>query len=395
MYLDHNAGGRVRPEVAEALSGWLREDAGNPSSLHSHGRRARRALEQARVEVAALVGARPPEVTFTSGGTEANNLAIRGILAPTGSTTNVPTRNVVSTSIEHASVLAAIRAHGQNGVETRVLESDGQARVSPERVAAAVDAHTALVSVGWANGEVGTIQPIAEILDAVRRANPATRFHSDAVQAVGQLEVDVHSVDVDLLSLSGHKLGAPSGVGALIVRRQTELDPQLVGGPQERERRAGTENLLGIVGLGCAARLVAAEKAAYAMRAATIKSEILAVLQSRGVAFVRLGARSALPATLALSFEGLRGDALAAALDLRGVAVSTGSACAAGSPEPSHVLRAMGMDEDGARSGLRLSFGPEIALEQARAAAGIVADVVTAARSRRAKRSSGGIHNAA
>lgn len=378
MYLDHNAGGRVRPEVASVLAAWLRTPAGNPSSLHAAGRRARSAIETAREAVAALVGARPSEVIFTSGGTEANNLAIRGCARRD--------HHVVAGAIEHHSVVASVAAVEAMGSRATLVWPDREGRVSAEQVAAAIDEATTVVSVGWANGEIGSVPDVAAIVGAVRAANPATRVHSDAVQAVSQLDVDVGRVDLDLLSLSGHKLGAPAGIGALIVRRDCRLEPLLVGGPQERERRAGTENVAGIVAFGHAADLAREERAAYAARATTLREEVWAILSAGAAPVERFGSRTGLPGTLSVGFPGLRGDALAAALDLRGVAVSTGSACAAGAPEPSHVLRALGCDDELARGGLRLSFGPELAREDAQRAAREIVDVVGRARSKRAAR---------
>jgi len=386
MHLDHNAGGRVRPEVAAVLAEWLRGPGGNPSSLHAAGRRVRAAIEAAREEVARLVGAEPSEVVFTSGGTEANNLAVRGS-ARRG-------QRIVTTAIEHASVLEAVRAAEREGARAAIVVPDAQGRVTPSQVAAAVDASTALVSVGWANGEIGTVQPVAEIVHAVRAVDREVRIHSDAVQAVGQLEVDVARAEVDLLSLSGHKLGAPAGVGALILRRGAAPGPLLVGGPQERQRRAGTENAVGIVAFGAAARLALAERRDYAERADAIKEAVWRVIVEGAAPVERLGDERGLPGTLAVGFADLRGDALAAALDLRGVAVSTGSACAAAAPEPSHVLRALGCGDRLALGGLRLSFGPELALASAEEAARCVVAVVRAARARRGARGAG-VHDAA
>lgn len=385
MYLDHNAGGRVRPEVADVVAAWLRTTSGNPSSLHEAGRRARSAIEEARDAVARLVNAQASEVVFTSGGTEANNLAIRGFVRPGG--------RVVATAIEHHSVVSSLEAAERAGATATLLRPDATGVATPAAVAAEVDDTTTVVSVGWANGEIGTVQPIREIVRAVRAANPQTRVHTDAVQAVSQLEVDATDVDVDLLSLSAHKLGAPAGVGALIVRRDAAPEPLLVGGPQERERRAGTENVVGIVAFGRAAALAQAERAAYAERARRIREEVWDILAGGAGPVVRFGSPDGLPGTLAIGFPDLRGDALAAALDLRGVAVSTGSACAAAAPEPSHVLRAIGASDAVALGGLRLSFGPELAPEAGRAAAEIVVEVVRAARQKRAARV--GAHDAA
>lgn len=387
MYLDHNAGGRVRPEVAAVLTDWLRAPSANPSSLHQAGRRARVAMEEAREHVARLVGARSSEVVFTSGGTEANNLALTGAVPDGG--------HVVTTAIEHASVVASVEALGRRGVRSTLLPPSAEGRVTPSQVVSALEDDTALVSVGWANGEIGSIQPMAEIVAAVRSVAPGVRLHSDAVQAVSQLDVDAERVGLDLLSLSAHKLGAPAGVGGLVVRRETPLRPLLAGGPQERERRAGTENVAGIVAFGAAARLAREERAAYAARAREQVGILWGALAAALSPIERFGSEGGLPGTLAIGFPDLRGDALAAALDLRGVAVSTGSACAASAPEPSHVLRALGCSEALALGGLRLSLGPELRAESVREAARVVIEVVQAARGRRARRSADGSSHAA
>lgn len=382
MYLDHNAGGRVRPEVAEVVAQWLRTTSGNPSSLHAAGRRARTAIEEARERVAALVGARPNEVVFTSGGTEANNLAVRGF-ARSGA-------GVVTTAIEHHSVVASVERAAAEGAKARFVDPGTDGCVTARSVGEHVDEQTAIVSVGWANGEIGSVQPVAEIVREVRRICPEARVHSDAVQAASQLDVDVTDCDVDLLSLSAHKLGAPAGTGALVMRGGVDPQALLVGGPQERERRAGTENVLGIVAFGRAAELALEERAAYAARATAIREEIWQLLQDEAAPVARFGARAGscdgLPGTLAIGFEDLRGDALAAALDLRGVAVSTGSACAAAAPEPSHVLKAIGASDALALGGLRLSIGPELTSDSARAGAMALVEVAQEARGRRSAR---------
>lgn len=384
MFLDHNAGGRVRPEVADTIERLLAEPIGNPSSLHAAGRRARALIEDAREKVAALVGASPAEVVFTSGATEANNLAILGTLSA-GDT-------LVTTEIEHSSVLEAAALAEAQGVALCRLRPGPDGSVTADEVLGAVDDRTRLISIGWANGEIGTIQPVAEIAAAVREAHPRILLHSDAVQAVATLEVDSAGAGVDLLSLAGHKLGAPAGVGALIVRGDCELRPLFAGGPQERERRAGSENLLGITGFGVAADLALAERHEYRRGARAAREALWEGLARDAAPIERFGQAGGLAGTLAVAFPDLRGDALAVALDLRGVAVSTGSACAAGAPEPSHVLRAIGVDENLARGGLRLSFGPELDVAGAKAAASVIAEVVGHARS---QRSSAGGHRAA
>lgn len=377
MNLDHNAGGRLRAEVAEAVAAVLRADLANPSSVHAAGRRARGIVEEARDAVAALVGARPSEVVFTSGGTEANATAIAGALA-TGA-------HAVSTAIEHVSVLRSLESCCRAGASTTLVATDRDGLVDPGSVAAALRSETTLVSVGWANGEIGTVQPVGQIVSAVRAARssrePAVLVHSDAVQAVATIDVDFAASGVDLLALSGHKLGAPTGVGALVVRTGTAPVPLLLGGGQERGRRAGTENVPGIAGFGEAARLALAERERWARRAVALREVLWSRLASTVEPVVRLGRGDGLAATLAVAFPGLRGDALVVALDLEGVAASAGSACAAGAAEPSHVLRAIGLEDDVARGAVRLSFGPSFGESDVAPAVAAIARVVARARS--------------
>jgi cysteine desulfurase len=370
--LDHNAGGRPRPEVVAALAEWLREDAANPSSVHAAGRRARDAVEDARASVARLVGAEADEVIFTSGGTEANDLALGGILRAGD--------HVVASAIEHASVLRTLEDLAERRRLTVTwLRPDTQGRIAPADVAAALRPDTRVLTVGWANGELGTVQDVAALSARARQHAPAVLVHSDAVQAVGLLPVDVRAAGVALLSLSGHKIGALPGVGALVVERGVAIEPRLRGGAQERERRAGTENVPGIVSFGVAATLALAARAADAQRAARVKARLWGTLLE-AAPVERLGSEDGLPSTLAVSFPGLRGDALVLALDLAGVAASAGSACAAGAAEPSPVLRAIGCETALARGMIRLSFGPSFGEDEAERAGRRVVDVVRRAR---------------
>jgi cysteine desulfurase len=345
IYCDHNATTPLRPEVLEAMLPFLREDYGNASSVHRLGSHARCALEEARVHVAALIGARPAEIVFTSGGTESNNLAIQG-------TTRVA---VLTTPIEHSSVLEPVRLLQAQGGTVRHLSVNALGQVSPADVAKELLDPGYLVSVGWANNEIGTVQPIDAIAAAC--AARGARFHVDAVQAVGKIPVHVRGID--LLSLSAHKIGGPKGVGVLYVGGGCELHPLLVGGGQERGRRSGTENVAGIVGMGEACRLAAAEMHGFA-EACVVRREALWEGLCAAIPDVRRNSPSGtdcLPNTLNVSFAGVRGEALVAALDLDGVAVSGGSACAAGAAEPSHVLLALGRPADAARDGVRFSLG--------------------------------------
>ena len=348
IYLDFNAGAPLRPGAREAMLPFLGL-AGNASSAHREGARARAAVEEARGHVAALIGARPAEIVFTSGATEANNLALRGVVRP-------PAR-LVTTAIEHASVLETARALEADGAPCTVVSVDGEGCVSAADVVAACVPGTALASLGLANGEVGSVAPVAAVAAALR--GRGVRLHSDAVQGAGRLPIDVHALGVDLLSLSAHKLGGPAGVGALWVRRDVDLHPQLTGGPQERGRRAGTENVAGLVGFGEAARLARLELAATAAYCATLVDRLAAGIRTR-LPDARVNGPSGwprLPNTLNVTVPGCSGESLVVLLDLAGIAVSAGSACAAGAAEPSHVLLAMGRDREMARSALRVSVG--------------------------------------
>lgn len=329
---------------------FLRDEYGNASSVHALGSRARHAVEQARAQVAALIGAQPAEVVFTSGGTESNNLAILGVASELGRS------GILSTAIEHSSVREPVQALREHGYAVHILAVDPVGRVHvPDLEAVLGDTPAALASVGWANNEIGTVQPI-DAIGAVCRARQ-TLLHVDAVQAAGKIPVQVRNVD--LLSLSAHKLGGPKGVGALYVRRGVQLRPLVLGGGQERGWRAGTENVAGIVGMGEACRLAAAELSAFGAACRVLRDGLWFGLEDAIPDLWRNGPgeRDCLPNTLNISFEGIRGEALVAALDLEGVAVSSGSACAAGAGEPSHVLVALGRSQKAARDGVRFSLG--------------------------------------
>jgi len=349
VYCDHNASTPLRPEVLDAMLPYLREQYGNASSVHAWGARARDAVETARQGVAALLGAHPAEIVFTSGGTESNNLAILGAARA------MPRRTVVTTPIEHSSVRAVVRGLVEDGYDVREVPIDDVGRVNVAALAAALDGAVGLVSIGWANNEIGTIQPIDEIA-AICRSREVP-LHVDAVQAAGKLPVHVRGIDV--LSLSAHKLGGPKGVGALFVRRDLPWRPLFAGGGQERGRRPGTENVAGIVGMGDACRLAAAELGGFGEACVALRDALWAALQQR-IPRIRRNSpagEGCLPNTLNVSIDGVRGEALVAALDLAGVAVSGGSACAAGAGEPSHVLLALGRTAEAARDGVRFSLG--------------------------------------
>lgn len=359
IYLDNAATTRVLPEVAAALLPYLTEQFGNASSVHAFGQRARAAVEQARRHVAALIGAEPSEITFLSGGTEANNLAVQGVVAAYGGGDR---RHVITTAFEHPAVLAPCRALEAAGFRVTYLPVGVAGRVAADDVAAALTDDTLLVTVMLANNEVGTLQPVADIgaLTAERRRRGQTIFlHTDAVQAVGKIPVNVHELGVDLLSLSGHKMHAPKGVGALYVAKHVRLAARQLGGHQERDRRAGTEAVADIVALGRAAQL-AAERLDQMEAVRALRDELERELQRRipNMA-VNGGASPRLPHITNLGFAGCDANRLVIALDLAGIAVSAGSACSSGSTEPSHVLRAMGLPPDRVRGSIRISLSHE------------------------------------
>lgn len=353
VYLDHNATTPLRPEVLETMLPYLQGRFGNPSSAHWAGRMAKQGLEEARERVAALINARPSEVIFTSGGTESNNLALRGVLWAARESTHS-----ITTAIEHSSVLEPLRALTHGGFTLTILPVDSEGRVSINDLMTALQPETTLVSIGLANHEIGTIQPISTLSQVMRERR--TLFHVDAVQAAGKLPLDVNSLGVDLLSLSAHKIYGPKGVGALYVRKDTGLTPMLCGGPQEREKRSGTENVAGAVGFGMAATLAAQELEVHATHCLRLITRLWEGIRER-VPCVSLNSpqRFCLPNTLNVSFAGATGEGLMMGLDLAGIAVSTGSACAAGSLEPSHVLIALGHDATTAKSAIRFSMGKD------------------------------------
>jgi len=355
VYLDNNATTPVAPEVADAMARYLREDFGNASSVHWYGQRARDAVEQAREQVARLIGAHPTEVIFTSGGTESDNMSLFGVVGAARPETLSP-KHVITTAIEHPAVLYAAQELESRGVGVTYVTPGSGGVINADDVARAIRPETVLITVMLANNEVGTLEPVAEIGGLTRERGVA--LHTDAVQAVGKVPVDVNTLGVDLLSLSAHKLYGPKGVGALYVRKGTHLEPLMHGGHHERDRRPGTENVPGIVGLGTAAELAAQRLDQDAQHIRACRDRLQAGLLERIERVTINGdASHRQPNTLNVSFEGLKGESLVMALDLEGVACSTGSACSSGSTEPSHVLTAMGLSKEAARSSLRLSLG--------------------------------------
>ena len=353
IYLDHNATTPVAPDVADAMAAALRTTFGNPSSVHHYGQQAKTALDEARAAVARLLGAEPTEVVFTSGGSEADNLAIRGAAL---ALVNSGRRHLVASAIEHEAVLQTLKALSKQGWTTTLVRVDASGVVTPERIAEAITDQTALVSVMHANNEIGTIQPVA---DLARMAHArGALFHTDAVQSVGKLGVDVRALDVDLLSLSAHKLNGPKGVGALWVRRGTRLITQMTGGKQERNRRAGTENVPAIVGLGAAARLALDKGSAETGRVAALRDRLeRGILSGVPGTIVNGDPVRRVANTCNISFDRVEAESLLIALDLDAIAVSTGSACSSGALEPSHVLRAMGFSPHRTQNSIRFSLG--------------------------------------
>ncbi len=353
VYFDYNATTPLAPEVLDSVSGALRDEFGNASSVHHFGQRAKTALDEARTAVATLIGADPSEIVFTSGGTESDNFAIRGAaeaLEPSGR------RHLVASAIEHEAVLNTLKALARRGWQTSLIPVGESGIVDPDRARALVTRETALVSVMHANNEIGTIQPVAD-LAAIAHAQGAL-LHTDAVQSVGKIPVDVRALGVDLLSLSAHKFNGPKGAGALWIRRGTRMLPILTGGKHERNRRAGTEDVPAMVGLGVAARLAHAKRGTEATRLSALRDrleqEILRTVPGAAVN----GARTPrVPNTTNISFDRVEAESLLIALDLEGIAVSTGSACSSGTLEPSHVLRAMGLSPHRTQNSLRFSLG--------------------------------------
>jgi cysteine desulfurase len=357
-YLDHAA---TTPMLAESIAAMNAELAqvGNPSSLHSSGRRARKVVEESRETIAAALGARPIEVIFTGGGTEANNLAVKGLFWAAQQKDKNKKRVLVS-AVEHHAVLDPVMWLGEHeGAEIEILPVDNLGRVLPETLRKAFEKNpddVALVTVMWANNEVGTVQPIAELVKISHEYK--TVFHSDAVQAVGCLEVHFQNTDLDAMTVSGHKVGGPQGIGALVVKRDIELIPLLHGGGQERDVRSGTLAAPSIAGFAAAITTAVSQSVSRAARLSSLRKDLVKRIQEQIPDVVLNGdPENRLPGNAHFSFKGCEGDALLMLLDAQGIECSTGSACSAGIPQPSHVLIAMGRDEITARASLRFSFG--------------------------------------
>lgn len=353
VYLDYNAAAPLLPGVREAMAPFLDAEFGNPSSLHQAGQRARHAIESARETIARAIGAEIGEIFFTSGGTEANNLALWGLAR---ARLKAGAKRIVVSAVEHPSVFeAAAFLSRAEGLELAVVPVTREGKVYPDEVDRAAESDTAVVSVMHANNETGAVQPVREIASPLRRRG--IPFHVDAVQSFGKIAFDVREIGCDAATLSAHKIGGPKGAGALYVRKGTPIQAIFHGGSQEKNVRPGTENVAGIAGFAAAAEAALRAREEEFRRLVSLKKDLLRGLAGESGVTVNGPVEGALPNTLNVSFEGIDGQALVTALDIEGVCVSSGSACAAGSSEPSHVLTAMGLKEAAVKGAVRFSMG--------------------------------------
>ncbi len=352
IYLDHNASTPVHPDVIKAMAPFWREVFGNASSVHRFGQQARKAIEDAREKVAGFIGGSSQEIFFTSGGTESDNLAVKGAACAC----QAKGKHIITSSIEHHAVLSTCKHLEKQGYKVTYLPVDKYGLVDPNDVGKAITEETILISIMYANNEVGTIQPIADIGKiAKERGVP---FHTDAVQAVGKIPVNVNELNVDLLTLSGHKIYGPKGIGALYVRKGTRIAPQIHGGHHEKNKRAGTENVPGIVGLGKAIEITRDTLQEESIRLTGLRNMLCSGISEK-IEHVVLHGHTARrqPNTLNMSFEFVEGESIILGLDMKGIAVASGSACTSGSLEPSHVLKAMGVDPAISQGSIRFSLG--------------------------------------
>src|SRR5271165_3274116 len=368
VYLDNNATSPLLPEVFEAMKPYFFEKFGNASSIHQQGQQTRAAVEQAREQVADLVNCRPAEIVFTSGGTEGDNLALFGLVKPGD--------HVITSAVEHHAVLNACKRLEEIGCEVTYLPVDGCALVDPDDVRRAIRPGTKLISVIFANNETGVLQAVNEIGKIAAEAD--VYFHTDAVQAAGKVPIDVKEISCVLLTLTAHKMHGPQGAGALYVRKGTLLQPMFYGGRHERSRRAGTENLAGIVGLGRAAEIAREGFSDGSVERMALLRDRLerTVVETVDQVGVNSAGAPRVPNTTNIVFDCLEGEAMVIALDLKGLSVSTGAACSSGAIEPSHVLTAMGLSPDRARASLRFSLGKQNTAEDVEFALGLVPEVV-------------------
>ncbi len=360
VYLDYNATTPVDPAVLDAMLPYFSANFANASSIHTPGQRARNAVETAREQVAALIGANPKEIIFTSGGTESDNHAIFGIInnaaAPSFAGARHDAGHIITTAIEHEAVLNACQAAEKRGAQVTYLPVDENGRINPATLKSAIRPETVLITVMHANNELGTVQRLEEIGEIAKAAD--IYFHTDAVQSIGKIPVNVNSLAVDLLSLSGHKIYAPKGIGAIYIRSGIHLQQLLYGGHHQRGARPGTENVAGIVGLGAAAEIANKSLAEDAKRVSKLRDHLeKTILQQVPDARANAAGAPRTPNTTNIVFPGVEGEALLISLDLKGLACSTGAACSSGAVEPSHVLTAIGLSPEDARASLRFSLG--------------------------------------
>ena len=369
VYLDNNATSPLLPEVFEAMRPYFFDKFGNASSIHQQGQQARAAVEHAREHVADLVNCRPAEIVFTSGGTEGDNLALFGMLAPGD--------HVITSTVEHHAVLNACKRLEETGSEVTYLPVDARGHVDPDDLRRAIRAITKLISIIFANNETGVLQDVNAIGAIAAEAD--VYFHTDAVQAAGKVPIDVKEIRCDLLTMTAHKMHGPQGAGALFVRKGTVLQPLFYGGRHERSRRAGTENLPGIVGLGKAAEIARLGFSDGSVaRVAALRDRLqTAILESMDQVVLNGDGAPRVPNTTNIVFECLEGEAMVIALDLKGLSVSTGAACSSGAIEPSHVLTAMGLTPDRARASIRFSLGKQSTAEDIDFALELIPEVVT------------------
>jgi cysteine desulfurase len=375
IYLDNNATTAIDPQVLDAMLPYLKEQYGNPSSAYTFGRKVARAIDQAREQVASLIHCEPAEVVFTSCGTESDNSAIQSALL-----IDRDRKHIVTSKVEHSAILRHAEALARRGYEITLIDVDENGLLDPSTLEEAIRPDTAIVSLMWANNETGVLFPIEEIAAICQRKQ--TIFHTDAVQAVGKIPIDLQSGGIQFLSLSGHKLHAPKGVGVLYVNRRTRFNPFLIGGSQEQKRRGGTHNTASIVALGKAAELAAEYLPEEAARVKNLRDEFEQQVTAR-IAGVQINGdrEHRLPNTANIAIEGADSEGLLMLLDQKGVCCSAGSACTAGSLEPSHVLKAMGFSTERARASLRFSFGRFNTAHEVSSAADILATAVDRVRS--------------
>ena len=377
VYMDHAGTTPLDPRVLDAMMPYLSDHFGNPSSLHTIGQEARRALDNSREKVADILGGRTSEVVFTGGGTESDNSAIKGVAAALRNTGN----HIVTSSIEHHAVLHTCQYLENAGFEVTYLPVDEHGLVDPDDVARAITERTILVSIMYANNEIGTIEPVAEIARVVKeraqKLDSTVVVHTDAVQAVGFLDLNVGTLGVDMLSLSSHKFNGPRGAGVLYIRRGTPFLPQQLGGGQERERRSGTENVASIVGTASALELAESERGWAQGHCSKLSESLLRGVEER-IPLAHLNGHpiSRLPNNVNFSFEDIEGEPVLLGLDMRGIAASSGSACSSGSLEPSHVLLALGQSADLARGSLRLTLGKSNTQEDVEYVLSVLSDLV-------------------